>query len=94
MYGVTIANVMFAYSEIKNQYTITYQERIFHSMCCKKVMDFLISGLLVTELDEEEGALGRRTERLGAVPALTVWDAAEPGVWKTYPSVFRNLVML
>lgn len=90
MYGVTIANVMFAYSEIKNQYTIMYQERIFHSMCCKKVMDFLISSLLVTELDEEEGALGRQIERLGAVLVLTVRDAAEPAVWKTYPSVFGN----
>lgn len=47
--GVALANVMFAYFEIKNQYTITYQERIFHSICCKKVMDFLISSWLAME---------------------------------------------
>lgn len=55
VYGVTIANVMFAYFEIKNQYTITYQERIFHSICYKKVIDFLISSLFVIELNEEWG---------------------------------------
>jgi len=67
VYGVTIANVMFAYFEIENQYTITYQERIFHSICCKKVMDFLISSLLVIELNEKEWALSRWMERPGAV---------------------------
>lgn len=56
VYGVTIANVMFAYFEIKNQYTITYREWILHSICCEKVMDFLISSLLLIELNEEWGS--------------------------------------
>lgn len=40
------ANVMFAYFEIKNQYTIIHQEKLFLSICRGRVMDFLISSRL------------------------------------------------
>lgn len=72
--GVTVANVMFAYFEIKNQYTVTYRERIFPKICCEKVMDFLISSLLVIELNEKQqlsagarssSGLSRRAQGLG-----------------------------
>lgn len=80
MYGVTIANVMFAYFEIKNQYTITYQERIFHSICCKKVMDFLISSLVVTELNGEQGRCQVDEASQGCA------GVAERGVWGRHRS--------
>lgn len=89
MYGVTIANVMFAYFEIKNQYTITYQERIFRSVCCKKVMDFLISSLLVIELNEKEWS-SRQVD--GAAQGCA--SAAGPAVWKMHCSILGKLVML